>query len=221
MQHQGVSSRGDRLGDTRASKKQEVAAVAVLLPRSCSGKTAARGGAGGLGWAMARININLSVFWMASTETWQSIVLEITTHFNALEEWREQVQHSALKKASDAWINWKHVLYKEFLTQGKDPIPSYPKITKEDWKKFRTTRSSEVFIKKSAMQSELWKKNAHLNRMGVAGYYGMKLIWEDDDKEAVAVGGNPTFSEIRGTRTRDYFWARAKRHGDGSYYFEN
>ena len=40
--------------------------------------------------------------------------------------------------------------------------------------------------------------------MGVAGYYGMKLIWEQENKEAVAVGGNPAFSEIKGERTRDY-----------------
>ena len=51
--------------------------------------------------------------------------------------------------------------------------------------------------------------------MGVAGYYGMKLIWEQEDKEAVAAGGNPTFSEIRGERARDYLRARAKRRDDG------
>ena len=131
------------------------------------------------------------------------------------------MEHAALKKARDAWRNWKHVLYKKFLSQGKDPIPSYPQITKEDWIEFKSIRSSEEFIKKSAMQSELQKKNTHPHRMGVAGYYGMKPIWEQEDKEAVAAGGNPAFSEIRGTRARDYLWARAKRHGDGSYYFEN
>ena len=57
--------------------------------------------------------------------------------------------------------------------------------------------------------------------MGVAGYYGMKLIWEQEDKEAVAAGGNPAFSEIRGKGTRDYFRARAKRRDEGNYYFEN
>ena len=38
--------------------------------------------------------------------------------------------------------------------------------------------------------------------MGATGYYGMKLIWEQEDKEAVAAGGNPVFSEIRGERAR-------------------
>ena len=33
--------------------------------------------------------------------------------------------------------------------------------------------------------------------MGVVGYYDMKLIWEQEDKEAVAAGGKPAFSEIR------------------------
>ena len=46
--------------------------------------------------------------------------------------------------------------------------------------------------------------------MGVAGYYGMKLIWEQEDKETVAAGGNPAFSEMKGERARDYLRARAK-----------
>ena len=49
----------------------------------------------------------------------------------------------------------------------------------------------------------------------------MKLIWEQEDKEAVAAGGNPAFSEIKGERARDYLRARAKRRDDGTYYFEN
>ena len=49
----------------------------------------------------------------------------------------------------------------------------------------------------------------------------MKLIWDQEDKEAVAAGGNTTFSEIRGECARDYLLARAKRHDDGTYYFEN
>ena len=49
----------------------------------------------------------------------------------------------------------------------------------------------------------------------------MKLIWDQEDKEVVAAGGEPAFSEIRGERARDYLRARAKRHDDGTYYFEN
>ena len=56
--------------------------------------------------------------------------------------------------------------------------------------------------------------------MGVAGYYDMKPIWDQEDKEAVAAGGKPAFSEIRGERARDYLRARARRHDDITYYFE-
>ena len=38
--------------------------------------------------------------------------------------------------------------------------------------------------------------------MGVVGYYDMKLIWEREDKEAVAAGGSPAFSEIKGECAR-------------------
>ena len=57
--------------------------------------------------------------------------------------------------------------------------------------------------------------------MGVAVYYGMKPIWDQEDKEAVADGGKPAFSEIRGERVRDYLRARARRRDDETYYFEN
>ena len=57
--------------------------------------------------------------------------------------------------------------------------------------------------------------------MGVAGYYDMKPIWDQEDKEAVAAGGEPVFSKIRGERARDYLRACAMRRDDGTYYFEN
>ena len=112
-------------------------------------------------------------------------------------------------------------MYKKYLSEGKDPIPAYPQITEAGWAEFQRARATPEFAAESFKQSELQKKNIHPHRMGVAGYYGMKLIWEQEDKEAVAAGGNPTFSEIKGERARDYLWARAKRRDDGTYYFEN
>ena len=105
-----------------------------------------------------------------------------------------RVEHAALKKARDAWRNWKHMLYKKYLSEGKDPIPAYPQITKADWAEFKRVRATPEFPAKSFKQSELQKKNIHPHRMGVTGYYDMKLIWEQEDKEAVVAGGNPTFS---------------------------
>ena len=131
------------------------------------------------------------------------------------------MEHAALKKARDAWINWKHVLYKKYLNEGKDPIPAYPQITKADWAEFKRVRATKVFAEKSAKQPKLHKKNTHPHHMGVAGYYGMKPIWDQEDKEAVAAGGEPAFSEIRGEHTRDYLRARAMKRDDGTYYFKN
>ena len=74
-------------------------------------------------------------------------------------------------------------------------------------------------LRRVSKQSELQKKNIHPHRMGAARNYGMKLIWAQEDKEVVAVGGNPDFSEIRGERARDYLRARAKRRDDRTYYF--
>ena len=107
------------------------------------------------------------------------------------------------------------------MSEGKDPIPAYPQITKADWAEFKRVRATPEFAAKSFKQSELQKKNIHPHRMGVAGYYGMKLIWDQEDKEVVVAGENPAFSEIRGEHARDYLRARAKRRDDGTYYFEN
>ena len=86
------------------------------------------------------------------------------------------------------------MLYKKYLSERKDPIPAYPQITKADWAEFKRVRATPEFAAKSFKQSELQKKNIHPHRLGVAGYYGMKLIWEQEDKEAVAGGGSSAFS---------------------------
>ena len=57
-----------------------------------------------------------------------------------------QVEHAALKKARDAWRNWKHVLYKKYLSEGKDPIPAYPQITKADWAEFKRVRATKGLL---------------------------------------------------------------------------
>ena len=53
-----------------------------------------------------------------------------------------QVEHAALKKARYAWRNWKPMMYKKYLSEGKDPIPAYPQITKVDWAEFKRVRAT-------------------------------------------------------------------------------
>ena len=72
-----------------------------------------------------------------------------------------QVEQATLKKARDAWRNWKHVSYKMYLSEGKDPIPAYPQITKADWAEFKRVRATKEFAEKSFMQSKPQKKNIH------------------------------------------------------------
>ena len=91
----------------------------------------------------ARLNINLSGFRKADTETRRRIVQEIMDHFNVSEQWRMHVEYAALKKARDAWRNWKHVMYKKYLSEGKDPIPAYPQITKVDSAEFKSVRATK------------------------------------------------------------------------------
>ena len=107
------------------------------------------------------------------------------------------------------------MLYKKYLSEGKDPIPAYPQITKADWAEFKRVRATKEFAEKSFKQSELQNKNTHPHCMGVAGYYGMKPIWDQEDKEAVAT--KLAFSEIKGEHARDYLQARARRRDDETY----
>ena len=46
-------------------------------------------------------------------------------------------------------------MYKKYLSEGKDPIPAYPQITKADWAEFKRVKATKEFANKSAKQSEL------------------------------------------------------------------
>ena len=58
------------------------------------------------------------------------------------------MEHAALNKARDAWRNWKHVLYKKYLSEGKDPIPAYPQITKVDWAEFKRAGQLQSLLRR-------------------------------------------------------------------------
>ena len=139
------------------------------------------------------------------------------SHFIIPDKRKNQVEHCAIRKATDAWRNWKHVLYKDYMLKGKEPFSEYTMITNLDWLKFKRERETEAFRIISVKESALQKKNTHPHRMGVCGYYGKKPIWNKEDEEAVAAGGRPAFCEIKGTRARYLIWAHATRNEQGVY----
>ena len=149
------------------------------------------------------------------------IVTEIMSHFIVPDKWKKQVEHYAIRKARDAWRNWKHVLYKDYMLKGKEPFSVYTMITNLDWLQFKRERETKVFPLKCVKQSALQKKNTHPHRMGVCGYYGKKPIWDKEDEEAVTASGRPAFCEIKGTRARYFIWARATRNKQGVYSLKN
>lgn len=131
------------------------------------------------------------------------------------------MEHGALKKARDAWRNWKYVLHKKYMLKGLEPFNKYNMIRKEDWDQFKAIRRTQDFLDKSAQQSELQKRNKHPHAMGVAGYYGKRLVWAKEEEEFIAAGKPLPFSEIMGQRTSDFLRARAKKDKDGNYYLKN
>jgi len=101
------------------------------------------------------------------------------------------------------------------------PFNKYTMIENDEWTQFKAYRLSEDFVKKSIQQSDLQKKNKHPHAMGVAGYYGKRLVWDIEDDEFVAAGKPLPFSEIKGQRARDFLRARAKKDASGNYYLPN
>src|SRR4051812_31566996 len=95
------------------------------------------------------------------------------SHFTVPDQFKRMVAHCALGKARDAWGNWEHVLYKDYMCKGKDPFSAYTMITKPDWEEFKKGRSSKEFAAKSNMQSKLQMRNTHPHRMGVL------ILWQE------------------------------------------
>lgn len=69
-------------------------------------------------------------------------------------------------------------MHKQFLNKGKEPCSRYNIITKDDWAELKRVRLMPEFLAKSVRQSKLQKWNTPPHRMGVAGYYSKKLIWD-------------------------------------------
>ena len=94
-------------------------------------------------------------------------------HFHVEPHLREKVEHCALKKARDAWRNWKYVLHKKFVLKDLHPFSKYTMIENDEWTQFKAYRLSEDFVKKSIQQSDLQNKNKHLHAMG-----GGRILWQ-------------------------------------------
>ena len=90
-------------------------------------------------------------------------------HFNVPEQWRMQVEHTALKKPRDSWRNSKHVLYKKYLSEGKDPIPAYPQITKVDWAEFKRVRATPDLLRRISSNRNFRKRT----------YTPTVWVWQD------------------------------------------
>ena len=113
------------------------------------------------------------------------------------------------------------MLHKKFILKDLHHFSKYTMIENDEWTEFKARRQTEAFLKKSLQQSDLQKKNKHPHAMGVAGYYGKRLVWDIEDDEFIDVGKPLPFSEIKGQRARDFLRARAKKDSRGNYYLPN
>ena len=98
--------------------------------------------------ATARVNINLLHWKKLDQDKRQKLVAEIMQHFHVEPHLREKVEHCALKKARDAWINWKYVLHKKFVLKDLHPFNKYTMIENDEWTEFKAYRQTEAFLKK-------------------------------------------------------------------------
>ena len=93
-----------------------------------------------------RLNINLSEFQKLDSEHRNRIVTMIMSHFIVPDKWKKQVEHCAIRKATDAWRNWKHVLYKDYMLKGKEPFFAYTIIRNPDSLQFKREGKLRRFV---------------------------------------------------------------------------
>ena len=92
--------------------------------------------------ARARVSINLPHWKKLDQDKRQKLVAEIMQHFHVEPHLREKVEHCALKKARDAWRNWKYVLHKKIILKDLHPFNKYSMIENDEWTQFKAYRLS-------------------------------------------------------------------------------
>ncbi|KAM0858514.1 hypothetical protein ACQ4PT_047785 [Festuca glaucescens] len=162
------------------------------------------------------VNINLTNWKQFKGVPRETLLNEIMKHFLVSKEWKRVVQKATLAKARDAWKNPKYGLNKYFTKEGREPFKKYKSITKADWREFKRVRESPEFKALSNKQKELVSKNTNPHNMGVAGYFGMALIWKAHDKSCHENMSELSFLDVSCPRSRDYLLARSKMK-DGNY----
>ena len=110
-------------------------------------------------------------------------------------------------------------MYKKYLSEGKDPIPAYPQITKADWAEFKRVRATKEFAEKSFKQSGTSEEEHTPPTYGCG-----RILWHETDmgtggQRSSSGGWESGFSEIKGECAIDYLRARVKRRDDRTYYF--
>ncbi|CAI9276367.1 unnamed protein product [Lactuca saligna] len=75
-----------------------------------------------------------------------------------------------LKICNTAWKSYKKRLIRDFMANGRDPIPIYPYLDPDTWKTFKKERSSKEFwaISEKARANAKLQKNPA--RLGLHGY---------------------------------------------------
>nr|KAJ0219417.1 hypothetical protein LSAT_V11C300151710 [Lactuca sativa] len=124
-----------------------------------------------------------------------------------------------LKICNTAWKSYKKRLIRDFMANGRDPIPIYPYLDPDTWKTFKKERSSKEF----QIISEKARANAKLQKnpawLGPHGYRGRQAQWEQE----IASGGlseelASELCKIKSQRSKDFVMGRLSKNESGSYY---
>ncbi|CAH1445292.1 unnamed protein product [Lactuca virosa] len=124
-----------------------------------------------------------------------------------------------LKICNTAWKSYKKRLIRDFMANGRDPIPIYPYLDPDTWKTFKKERSSkecQVISEKARANAKLQKNPA---RLGPHGYRGRQAQWEQE----IASGGlseelASELCKIKSQRSKDFVMGRLSKNESGSYY---
>jgi hypothetical protein len=126
-------------------------------------------------------------------------------------EFLEELKAIACKKimqmVTKSWRTHKSDFTHNFINKGLDSMVKHTYILKEDWANFVKLKDSEEAKAASEKYKKLRDRNLHDHCLGIAGYEGKAIKWEQEDRELAAQGLSNPWDQFPNGRPRN--WLRA------------
>ena len=123
----------------------------------------------------------------------------------------KKINNKALGKFSNALSAWKTRVKKAIQVDHEtyaEIVADNPKITIEDFEKFKETCNEEAAKARSERGKQLQAKNMGNHRLGSRGYTGKRPVWAKEDAERERQGIPDPLAEFTDQQEHDFIRAR-------------